>query len=153
MIGSVKFGLWHVHVHWEKNIIFRISFVKKPVPSSVPVEISRFLAGISENFGDLISVGTTSDYPFSNIYQAVERIEYGTTTTYGEIASIAGTYPRVVGLALKRNPTPLIIPCHRVIGKKSIGGFTPDISIKEDLLSLEQTRRKKKGRNCEKSPS
>ncbi len=143
MNGSARFGLWHVHVHWEENMVFRINFMRRPVPGSVPVEISRFLAGISENFGDFRSIGTTADYPFANIYEAVERIEYGKTETYGEIARVTGTHPRLVGLALKRNPTPLLIPCHRIIGKNSIGGFTPDITIKEDLLSLEKRRTKK----------
>jgi methylated-DNA-[protein]-cysteine S-methyltransferase len=66
------------------------------------------------------------------------EIGYGTTATYGEIAETAGTVPRVVGQAMARNPTPLVIPCHRVVGKHGIGGFTPSIEIKETLLRIEK---------------
>jgi len=38
---------------------------------------------------------------------------------------------------MKRNPTPLIIPCHRVVAKSGIGGFTPSVEIKEALLRME----------------
>ena len=53
--------------------------------------------------------------------------------TYGEIAGKVSTSPRVVGQAMRRNPTPLVIPCHRIVGKHGIGGFTPSPEIKEAL--------------------
>jgi len=40
--------------------------------------------------------------------------------------------------AMARNPTPLVIPCHRVVGAKGIGGFSPDVEIKEMLLAMEK---------------
>jgi methylated-DNA-[protein]-cysteine S-methyltransferase len=63
--------------------------------------------------------------------------------TYGEIARLAGTGPRVVGQAMARNPTPLVIPCHRVVAAKGIGGFSPSIEIKEALLALEKKAMRK----------
>ena len=60
------------------------------------------------------------------------------TATYGEIAARVGTSPRVVGQAMARNPTPLIIPCHRIVAVKGIGGFTPPLEIKRDLLAMEK---------------
>jgi methylated-DNA-[protein]-cysteine S-methyltransferase len=38
---------------------------------------------------------------------------------------------------MAHNPTPLVIPCHRIIGTRGIGGFSPDIEIKERLLAME----------------
>jgi len=58
--------------------------------------------------------------------------------TYGDIARRAGTSPRVVGQAMRRNMVPLVIPCHRVVSQSGIGGFTPDPAIKEDLLAMER---------------
>jgi methylated-DNA-[protein]-cysteine S-methyltransferase len=67
----------------------------------------------------------------------VRTVSYGTTRTYGEIAENVGTAPRVVGQAMARNPTPLVIPCHRIVAAHGIGGFSPDIGIKEALLAME----------------
>ena len=74
-----------------------------------------------------------------SIYRAVRRIGYGETATYGEIAEMAGTSPRAVGQAMARNPTPLVIPCHRIVSKNGLGGFTPPLEIKRDLLAMERS--------------
>jgi len=84
-------------------------------------------------------------YPpvFTQLYE----ISHGTTATYGEIAARVGTSPRAVGRAMARNPTPLVVPCHRVVAAAGIGGFTPALEIKEYLLNLEKkgdTKRQKK---------
>ena len=73
------------------------------------------------------------------IYRAVLRVGYGEVATYGEIAERVGTSPRAVGQAMARNPTPLVIPCHRIIAKHGIGGFTPPIEIKRELLAMERS--------------
>lgn len=54
---------------------------------------------------------------FARIYQEVEKIPRGETATYGEIALLAGTAPRVVGYALHANKNPGKVPCHRVVFK------------------------------------
>ncbi len=71
------------------------------------------------------------------VWEQTRKIPYGKTITYGELAKKVNSSPRAVGMALSRNRIPLFIPCHRVIGKKGIGGFTPDVKIKRDLLKLE----------------
>jgi methylated-DNA-[protein]-cysteine S-methyltransferase len=75
---------------------------------------------------------------YSRIYRAVRYVTYGTTATYGEIAETVGTSPRVVGQAMARNPTPLVIPCHRIVAAHGMGGFSPDIEIKAALLAMEK---------------
>jgi O-6-methylguanine DNA methyltransferase len=75
------------------------------------------------------------------IYAEVRRIPYGSTATYGEIARRVDTHPRVVGSALKRNHTLILIPCHRVIGTRGLGGFELGVRAKEVLLSLEKNGR------------
>jgi methylated-DNA-protein-cysteine methyltransferase related protein len=54
---------------------------------------------------------------FKKIYEEVKKIPKGKTKTYGEIADIVGTSPKVVGFALHKNPDPKNIPCHRVVFK------------------------------------
>lgn len=71
-----------------------------------------------------------------------ENVGYGKIITYGDLAKACKTSPKVVGYAMTSNPLPLYIPCHRVVGKNSIGGFTTKdgksmITWKKYLLELE----------------
>ncbi len=54
---------------------------------------------------------------FKRIYEEVMKIPKGSTKSYGEIAKIVKTSPRIVGFALHKNPDPENIPCHRVVFK------------------------------------
>ncbi len=136
--GSTPFGLWHVVVKWNESVIMQIRFSKKPEgEDQVPNEIKQYLSGKRKNI-PLKSILFEEDNSFQIIYRIVSKIPYGETRPYGEIAKDAKTHARVVGTAMRQNITPLIIPCHRVVSKDGIGGFTPDLQIKIDLLSLEQ---------------
>ena len=69
-------------------------------------------------------------------------IPYGETKTYGEIAIKLKTSPRAVGNACRRNPIPIVIPCHRVVASKGLGGYSGATEgethyIKRYLLRLE----------------
>ena len=68
----------------------------------------------------------------------VEHVHPGTVVTYGEVASALGTSPRAVGRALAANPFPPIVPCHRVLAKGGLGGFSGPIREKEALLRIER---------------
>jgi methylated-DNA-[protein]-cysteine S-methyltransferase len=89
------------------------------------------------------SVALEPDSLFSRIYRSVREVPYGAVATYGGIAAITGTAPRVVGRAMAHNPTPLVIPCHRVVAARGIGGFTPSVEIKEALLAMEKKGKKR----------
>jgi methylated-DNA-[protein]-cysteine S-methyltransferase len=76
------------------------------------------------------------------VLQACAQLDYGQTVTYGELARRIGhpTASRAVGAALGRNPLPLVIPCHRVVGcNGSLGGFSAEqgLKVKRWLLDLE----------------
>ena len=74
-------------------------------------------------------------------WKALTKIPYGATRSYGEQASKIGKPKavRAVGLANGRNPIPIIIPCHRVIGANgSLTGFGGGLPTKQFLLELEQ---------------
>lgn len=75
----------------------------------------------------------------SRVLQATARIAFGSTSTYAEVATQAGS-PRAVraaGNALGANPLPVVVPCHRVLGSDSLGGFGGGRATKEWLLALE----------------
>jgi methylated-DNA-[protein]-cysteine S-methyltransferase len=74
------------------------------------------------------------------VLEKVALIPYGDTRTYGEVALAAGKpgAARAVGQALKRNPLPLIFPCHRVIAASGPGGFSQGIGLKRFLIEREK---------------
>ncbi len=62
--------------------------------------------------------------PFQQrVWQALCEIPPGETRTYGQLAKELDSSPRAVGGACRRNPIPLIVPCHRVVAQSGIGGF------------------------------
>ena len=63
------------------------------------------------------------------VYENVKRIPKGKVATYGQIAMMCGSprASRVVGSALHKNPTPVIVPCHRVVNR--FGGLAPDFAF------------------------
>lgn len=71
----------------------------------------------------------------------ISKLKAGETMTYGELATATGSPggARAAGRACNRNPLALLIPCHRVVAAKNIGGFAADLSIKKKLLELEKS--------------
>ncbi|MFR9675607.1 methylated-DNA--[protein]-cysteine S-methyltransferase [Streptomyces sp. TR06-5] len=75
------------------------------------------------------------------VWAALDRIPYGTTATYGQVARMAGVDPRAaraVGGAVGANPLTVVHPCHRVVGADgSLTGFAGGLARKRTLLALE----------------
>ncbi|MDE3209493.1 MAG: methylated-DNA--[protein]-cysteine S-methyltransferase, partial [Pseudomonadota bacterium] len=74
------------------------------------------------------------------VWQELGRIPYGATISYGELARRIGrpAAMRAVGAANGRNPLPIVLPCHRVIGADgSLTGFGGGLPLKQWLLALE----------------
>ena len=92
---------------------------------------------------------TVFDVPFASagspleeqVWNELRRVPYGTTTTYGQIASDLGMGPgaaRAVGAANGRNPLSIIVPCHRVVGATgSLTGYAGGLEAKRSLLTHE----------------
>lgn len=135
--GSCRLGLWYVHVTWNRATVHRVRFATTGIPGDVPELIKKFCAGRGVDLRRLGSIALTDDTIYARIYTTVREIPYGSTATYGAVAREVGTSPRVVGQAMARNPTPLVIPCHRVVAVNGIGGFSPSVEIKKELLAME----------------
>ena len=80
--------------------------------------------------------------PFQNrVINACRDIPYGSTVTYGQLAKSAGSpgAARAVGSAMRKNRFPIIVPCHRVVGENSLGGFSASrgVDTKKLLLKME----------------
>jgi methylated-DNA-[protein]-cysteine S-methyltransferase len=102
-----------------------------------------FAGGLREFDLELELVGT----PFyRSVWAALQRIPYGTTTSYGELARKLSTelerdepfVPRAVASAVAHTPVPIVVPCHRVIGADgSLTGYGGGIPRKRALLDFE----------------
>ena len=75
----------------------------------------------------------------SEVYNEMIKIPYGECVTYSYIAEKVGNPKayRAVGTSCGKNPIPLVVPCHRVVSKSGLGGFTGGLDIKKFLLELE----------------
>ena len=79
------------------------------------------------------------------IWRYLQKIPCGKTITYGELAQKIGTSPRVIGNACRKNPIQIIIPCHRVVAKTNLGGYSGKknshfLKIKKWLLEHESEK-------------
>lgn len=77
------------------------------------------------------------------VWQALREIPCGEVQTYGDLAKFLDSSPRAIGQACGNNPIPIVIPCHRVVGKTGLGGFmhsseNAELKIKHWLLAHEQ---------------
>ena len=85
---------------------------------------------------------------YEDVYRLVMKIPRGKVTTYGAIARALGVSPRFVAAALRANPRPVEVPCHRVVmSDGSLGGYSfggPD--VKRRLLEAEGVKFDERGR-------
>lgn len=100
----------------------------------------RYFKGERVDFNFPLDLRTGTAFQ-KKVWEEVRSIPWGQTRTYGEIAARVGKpgAARAVGQALARNPLPIIIPCHRVIGASgNLTGFGGGIELKKKLLALER---------------
>lgn len=101
-------------------------------------QIKKYLSGKRTKFDIKINPQGTEFQ--KKVWNELTKIPYGKLCSYRDIATSIGNPKacRAVGMANSKNPIPLIIPCHRVIGKNgSLTGFSSGIAIKEKLIKLE----------------
>jgi O-6-methylguanine DNA methyltransferase len=109
-----------------------------PLQDQALAELLEYLGGGRERFTvplDLRGTGFQLE-----VWQALRRIPYGQTTSYSRLAASIGRprSSRAVGQATHRNPVPIIVPCHRLIGADgSLTGFGGGLDLKRTLLTLE----------------
>lgn len=109
--------------------------------ASARSQLDEYFAGERRSFDLKLGLQGT-DWELS-VWQALLRIPYGETSSYGEIARGLCTVraSRAVGLANARNPIAIIVPCHRVIGADGrLTGFGGGLERKRSLLDLEAGR-------------
>lgn len=110
----------------------------QPLLHEAAQQIQAYCAGSLRCFRlPLAPVGTAFQ---QQVWQALLQIPYGATRSYGAVASAIGKprAARAVGMANNRNPLPIVIPCHRVIGASGkLVGYAGGLEIKKRLLQRE----------------
>ncbi len=144
IIAGDETGITHLHMEcdhdqprefaiepvWEKNRSFFTEEIR---------QISEYLDGQRKTFDVVVNpAGTAFQH---QVWAALMEIPYGETASYGDIA-VRLKNPgaaRAVGLANAKNPIPILIPCHRVVGVDGdLTGFAFGVAIKEKLINLER---------------
>ena len=123
---SVKFGKQK-----KQNSSLFLNTVKKQILNYISGNLNKFKL-------NLLIQGSNLQ---KKIWNELQKIPYGKTKTYGQIAKKLQTSPRYVGNVCGQNSHLLIIPCHRVIrADGSLGGFSGlgGVKLKERLLNLEK---------------
>ncbi|MCG6898252.1 MAG: methylated-DNA--[protein]-cysteine S-methyltransferase [Thiocapsa sp.] len=97
--------------------------------ATVPPSIQRqFSAYFEDRSGFDLAVALAGTAFQERVWDELRRIPPGKTRTYGEIAGLLRSSPRAVGQACRANPCPIVVPCHRVVASRGLGGFSGDSS-------------------------
>ncbi|QGJ72370.1 Methylated-DNA--protein-cysteine methyltransferase [Planctomycetales bacterium 10988] len=144
-IDRVVIGYASLEAAWSaiENCTLDRTLIEEDWAPMWRVRLQKFAQGEPQTFLDL-PIAMEKVPPFRRkILDLCRQIPYGQRTTYGKLATLAGSpkAARAVGGAMANNRWPVIIPCHRVVGQgKTSGGFTAPggLSFKKRLLELEQ---------------
>lgn len=151
----------HFDLFWnEAGKLVKIKFCEAhsdPISNELPYGIAAIVRDLKGYFNrgepllpfhwSMADVESLSEFS-KKVYDAVLCIPHGETRTYSWVAMKLGKplATRAVGQALKRNPFPIVVPCHRVVADKSIGGFMGctkpsdfELRFKNWLLEVERS--------------
>ena len=146
----IETELGRLYLAEEQGCIVRITCGQAPEEDTLgdsclleqaAAEVREYLAGKRKVFSTPVNAKGT---PFQKaVWEALQKIPFGETRSYGEIAREIGSPrgARAVGMACNRNPILLMIPCHRVVGSTGkLVGFAVGLPRKKWLLGLEGKR-------------
>ncbi|QGQ99122.1 methylated-DNA--[protein]-cysteine S-methyltransferase [Paenibacillus psychroresistens] len=147
-LAATKQGLCLITLPNESFETLR-TWVDKKIPNANLIQnpnlLSEYIYQLQEYFE-----GTRKEFTFPidfrgtafqiSVWEALTRVPYGQTRSYSELAEALGSPKaiRAVGAANGANPIPIVVPCHRVIGKNAaLTGFRGRLQMKEELLQME----------------
>lgn len=141
---AIKTPIGPLTLEADENAVTAIRFSAggaqdaSPLLDAAEAQLREYFAGARRTFDlPLAPHGTAFQ---QRVWTALRAIPYGETRTYGELAAAIDSpnASRAVGMANHRNPIPIIIPCHRVIGANgTLTGYAGGLEIKRRLLALE----------------
>jgi len=126
------------NIYFENDPMQNKEIKETPLITKTYREITLYLDGLLKEFSIPILLNGTNFQ--KSIWQEIYKIKYGKTCSYKDIGEVLNTKAyQAIGGTCGKNPIPIIVPCHRVIGKDgSLTGYRGGIEIKEILLDLEK---------------
>jgi methylated-DNA-[protein]-cysteine S-methyltransferase len=119
---------------------FGVRVLRSPKPiDAARRELDEYFEGTRREFDLPLDVALVADFN-RRVLRELARVPYGKVVTYGELAarSARPRAARAVGMVMNRNPLPIVLPCHRVIGANGkLTGYAGGLERKETLLRLE----------------
>ena len=142
LVAATERGLARIHFgaagqEEELARIFGIRVLRSPI-DDVRRELDEYFEGKRREFDLAIDLRVAAFN--EEVLRELARVPYGVTTTYGALAAKVGrpTAARAVGTVMNRNPIPIVLPCHRVLGANgSLTGYAGGLDRKLQLLQLE----------------
>lgn len=134
-ITHIYFREPNVEVEIEQN---RLLLEESDLIKMAYIQLSEYIEGQRKQF-DLPLDPKGTEFQ-RKVWKELTKIPYGETRSYKEVAIAIGNEKasRAVGMANNKNPIPIVIPCHRVVGSnKKLVGYAGGLDLKEKLLSLE----------------
>jgi methylated-DNA-[protein]-cysteine S-methyltransferase len=110
------------------------------ITNSVKNQLIEYFQRTRKRFDTTFDIGHLTAFT-QKVLMAAYQVSYGATSTYGNLAEIAGSKAayRAVGQIMAKNPIPIIIPCHRILGSQGkLTGYAGGLDIKVNLLELEK---------------
>jgi len=101
-------------------------------------ELKQYLDGKLSRFNTKLDFSSGTGFQ-KTVWKKLLEVPYGEVVTYKELACAVGSpgAARAVGNAVGKNPLPIVVPCHRVLAAKGLGGYSCGMDIKKKLLRLE----------------
>lgn len=101
-------------------------------------ELRQYLKGKRSGFKTALDLSSGTRFQKA-VWKKLLEVPYGEVVTYKELARRVGSprAARAVGNAMGKNPLPIVVPCHRVLGANGLGGYSCGMDIKKNLLRLE----------------
>jgi len=140
-LNKIKYHLWGRQLAELSAAAKRLepAAVEARMPVDLRTALNDYFNGARTDLGRWIpDPGGVSAFA-GGVYEATRSLKWGETATYSDIAAAIGSpgAARAVGAALGRNPTPLFVPCHRVLASSGEGGWSGPPGLKAKLLALE----------------
>jgi methylated-DNA-[protein]-cysteine S-methyltransferase len=142
LVAATKRGVARIHFgsngqEEELARIFGVRVLRSPL-DEIRRELDEYFAGTRQDFDLPLDLRVAAFH--AEVLEELRRVPYGLTTTYGALAATVGRprAARAIGTVMHRNPIPIILPCHRVLGANgSLTGYAGGLDVKLKLLQLE----------------
>ena len=151
---ELPFGLWLLLLTDEERLVRTWLQDSKPNAEEIHSGVIKdFLDKYSSGLWEPSFVLNLVDWNMftekrAEVYRTLTtEVPMGSTITYGRLGNICNCSPRAVGSYMRTNKFPIIIPCHRVVGQKSLGGYSPEVQWKRVILEWELNNAKSNSGN------